>query len=111
MLGVTYLALNNDRPLFKGANLALAKAVNYAIDRTAMLRPERATSPASGPTRSCRRASPASATPTSTRSRARTSRCAKKLAKPGITRHGKIVLLHVEPGVGSAAAPRSCSST
>ena len=37
-LGVTYLAFNHDRPLFKGANgTALAKAVNYAIDRTAML--------------------------------------------------------------------------
>jgi ABC-type oligopeptide transport system substrate-binding subunit len=37
-LGVTYLAFNHDRPLFKGANgTALAKAVNYAIDRKAML--------------------------------------------------------------------------
>ena len=37
-LGVTYLAFNHDRPLFKGAKgTALAKAVNYAIDRTAML--------------------------------------------------------------------------
>jgi ABC-type transport system substrate-binding protein len=37
-LGVTYLAFNHDRPLFKGASgTALAKAVNYAIDRTAML--------------------------------------------------------------------------
>jgi ABC-type oligopeptide transport system substrate-binding subunit len=37
-LGVTYLAFNHDRPLFKGAKgTALAKAVNYAVDRTAML--------------------------------------------------------------------------
>jgi ABC-type oligopeptide transport system substrate-binding subunit len=37
-LGVTYLAFNHDRPLFKGTKgTALAKAVNYAIDRTAML--------------------------------------------------------------------------
>jgi len=37
-LGVNYLAFNHDRPLFKGANgTSLAKAVNYAIDRTAML--------------------------------------------------------------------------
>jgi len=37
-IGVTYLAFNHDRPLFKGANgTALAKAVNYAIDRKAML--------------------------------------------------------------------------
>src|SRR6476646_9075500 len=37
-LGISYLAFNHDRPLFKGAKgTALAKAVNYAIDRTAML--------------------------------------------------------------------------
>jgi len=37
-LGVNYLAMNHDRPLFKGAaGTALAKAVNYAIDRKAML--------------------------------------------------------------------------
>jgi ABC-type oligopeptide transport system substrate-binding subunit len=37
-LGVSYLAFNHDRPLFKGANgTALAKAINYAIDRKAML--------------------------------------------------------------------------
>src|SRR5205823_6451013 len=37
-LGVSYFAFNHDRPLFKGANgTALAKAVNYAIDRTALL--------------------------------------------------------------------------
>ena len=37
-LGVTYLAFNHDRPLFKGAaGTALAKAINYAVDRTAML--------------------------------------------------------------------------
>src|SRR5690348_2899864 len=37
-LGVTYLAFNHDRPLFKGANgIALAKSINYAIDRTALL--------------------------------------------------------------------------
>jgi ABC-type transport system substrate-binding protein len=37
-LGVTYLAFNHDRPLFKGASGAnLAKAINYAIDRKAML--------------------------------------------------------------------------
>jgi len=37
-IGVTYLAFNHDRPLFKGANgTALAKAVNYAIDRKAIL--------------------------------------------------------------------------
>ena len=35
---MTYLAFNHDRPLFKGAaGTALAKAVNYAIDRKAML--------------------------------------------------------------------------
>jgi oligopeptide transport system substrate-binding protein len=37
-LGVSYLAFNHDRPLFKGAKgTALAKAINYAIDRTALL--------------------------------------------------------------------------
>jgi ABC-type oligopeptide transport system substrate-binding subunit len=37
-IGVTYLAFNHDRPLFKGATgVALAKSVNYAIDRKAML--------------------------------------------------------------------------
>ena len=37
-LGVTYLAFNHDRPLFKGAKgTDLAKAINYAIDRKAML--------------------------------------------------------------------------
>ena len=37
-LGVSYLAFNHDRPEFKGAKgVALAKAINYAIDRKAML--------------------------------------------------------------------------
>jgi ABC-type oligopeptide transport system substrate-binding subunit len=37
-LGVSYFAFNHDRPLFKGAaGTALAKAVNYAIDRKALL--------------------------------------------------------------------------
>ena len=37
-LGVQYIAMNHDRPLFKGAKgTALAKAINYAIDRKAML--------------------------------------------------------------------------
>jgi len=37
-LGVNYLAFNHDRPLFKGAaGTALAKAINYAIDRKALL--------------------------------------------------------------------------
>jgi len=37
-LGVSYFAFNHDRPMFKGANgTALAKAVNYAIDRKAIL--------------------------------------------------------------------------
>jgi ABC-type transport system substrate-binding protein len=37
-LGVAYIAMNHDRPLFKGAKgTALAKAINYAIDRKAML--------------------------------------------------------------------------
>ncbi len=37
-LGVTYLAFNHDRPLFKGAKgTDLAKAINYAIDRVALL--------------------------------------------------------------------------
>src|SRR5581483_8245139 len=37
-LGVQYFAFNHDRPLFKGAKgTALAKAINYAIDRTALL--------------------------------------------------------------------------
>jgi ABC-type oligopeptide transport system substrate-binding subunit len=37
-LGVSYLALNHDRSEFKGAKgTALAKAINYAIDRRAML--------------------------------------------------------------------------
>jgi len=35
-LGVRYLAMNNDRPLIKG-NLALRQAVNWAIDRRAMI--------------------------------------------------------------------------
>ncbi len=37
-LGVSYLAFNHDRSLFKGAKgTDLAKAINYAIDRKAML--------------------------------------------------------------------------
>jgi ABC-type transport system substrate-binding protein len=37
-LGISYLAFNHDRPVFKGKNgTALAKAINYAIDRKAML--------------------------------------------------------------------------
>src|SRR4029078_6144585 len=37
-LAVSYIAMNHDRPLFKGAKgTALAKAINYAIDRKAML--------------------------------------------------------------------------
>ena len=37
-LGVQYIAMNHDRPLFKGVKgTALAKAINYAIDRKAML--------------------------------------------------------------------------
>ena len=37
-IGISYLAMNHDRPLFKGAKgTALAKAINYAIDRKAML--------------------------------------------------------------------------
>jgi ABC-type oligopeptide transport system substrate-binding subunit len=35
-LGVNYFAMNNDRPLFKG-NTKLRRAVNYAIDRKAIL--------------------------------------------------------------------------
>jgi len=35
-LSVSYLALNNDRPIFKG-NLKLRKAINFAIDRRAIL--------------------------------------------------------------------------
>ena len=36
-IGVSYFAFNHDRPLFKGANgIALAKAINYAIDRPAL---------------------------------------------------------------------------
>jgi ABC-type oligopeptide transport system substrate-binding subunit len=35
-LGVSYLAMNNDRPLFKG-NTKLRQAVNFAVDRKAML--------------------------------------------------------------------------
>jgi peptide/nickel transport system substrate-binding protein len=37
-LGVTYLAFNHDRSMFQGAKgTALAKAINYVIDRKAML--------------------------------------------------------------------------
>src|SRR5205085_11073297 len=37
-IGVSYLAFNHDRPLFKGASgTALAKSINYAIDRHALL--------------------------------------------------------------------------
>src|SRR6478735_7687878 len=37
-LGISYLAFNHDRSLFKGAKgIDLAKAINYAIDRKAML--------------------------------------------------------------------------
>ena len=37
-LGISYLAFNHDRPLFKGAaGAALAKSINYAIDRKALL--------------------------------------------------------------------------
>jgi ABC-type oligopeptide transport system substrate-binding subunit len=38
ILSVSYLAFNHDRPLFKGAKgIALGKAINYAIDRKALL--------------------------------------------------------------------------
>jgi ABC-type oligopeptide transport system substrate-binding subunit len=38
IVGMSYLAFNHDRPLFKGApGTALAKAINYVIDRKAML--------------------------------------------------------------------------
>ena len=38
ILGVRYFAFNHDRPLFKGAaGTNLAKAINYAIDRKAVL--------------------------------------------------------------------------
>jgi ABC-type transport system substrate-binding protein len=38
LLSISYLAFNHDRPLFKGAKgIALAKAINYAIDRKALL--------------------------------------------------------------------------
>ena len=47
----------HDRAAVQGNRNALRQAVNYAIDRPAMLR-QRGASPASGPTRSCRRASP-----------------------------------------------------
>ena len=37
-LGVSYFAFNHDRGIFKGAKgIALAKAINYAIDRKALL--------------------------------------------------------------------------
>jgi len=37
-LGISYLAFNHDRPLFKGTKGAdLAKSINYAIDRKALL--------------------------------------------------------------------------
>jgi ABC-type oligopeptide transport system substrate-binding subunit len=37
-ISVFYLAFNHDRPLFKGTNgVALSKAINYAIDRKAIL--------------------------------------------------------------------------
>src|SRR6476619_7334654 len=37
-IGVSYFAFNHDRPMFQGAKgTALAKAVNYAIDRKAIL--------------------------------------------------------------------------
>src|SRR3954465_10921505 len=37
-LGISYIAMNHDRSLFKGAKgIALSKAINYAIDRKAML--------------------------------------------------------------------------
>jgi ABC-type transport system substrate-binding protein len=37
-LGVRYMAFNHDRPLFQGAKgTDLAKAINYAMDRTAIL--------------------------------------------------------------------------
>jgi len=35
-LGISYLAMNNEQPLFKG-NLNLRKAVNYGIDRRALV--------------------------------------------------------------------------
>jgi peptide/nickel transport system substrate-binding protein len=37
ILSTTYLAMNNDRPLFKG-NTNLRKAINFAIDRPNMIR-------------------------------------------------------------------------
>jgi ABC-type oligopeptide transport system substrate-binding subunit len=38
ILSISYLAFNHDRPMFKGAKgIALAKAINYVIDRKALL--------------------------------------------------------------------------
>ena len=70
-LGTWYLAFNHDRPAFKGpGQIPLKKAINYAIDRPALLRTS-ATSRASAPTKCCRPCSPAPRA--STRSAERTS--------------------------------------
>ena len=68
-INTTYLALNTSRAALGKVNLR--KAVNFAIDRPAMLE-WRESSPASAPIRSCRPTCRASATRSSIRSRAPT---------------------------------------
>ena len=93
-IGVSYFAFNHDRPLFKGANgTALAKAINYAIDRPA-LRARPATSPVSAPTRSCLREYPVFATRACTRSTARTSPARKSGSRSRSHRRPEDRVLH-----------------
>ena len=54
-LGTWYLAFNHDRPAFKGpGQIPLKKAINYAIDRPALVRTVRLPRRASAPTKCCR---------------------------------------------------------
>ena len=73
-LGISYLAFNHDRSLFKGARARTSPRRSTTRSTARRCSRRVVTSRASGPTRSCLPASPASVTRTCTRSRGRTSR-------------------------------------
>ena len=85
-----YLFMNTERPLFKN-NPKLRQAVNFALDRTAMLRVSARCASARAPTTTCRPGCPGYATCTRTRSGIPNLAKARALAS-GHTRSGKAVM-------------------
>ncbi len=95
-LTLRLLAFNSARPLFRD-NPRLRKAVNFALDRRALVLVGRPAREPARPTSTCPRAFPGSGTRTSIRSSARTWQRAKELAQ-GSLRSGKAVLyVNCEP--------------